>query len=178
VSWLEILVIIGIIGFVIYQQIAGQKVQGRRLVVLPAVLTIVGFLGLHGAKNLHPADYVWLTIGAAGSLLIGLAFGAVTRLGSRDGVLWAKLPLGGLWLWVALIAWRALIMVIAARAGAHVAASTAPLLFTLGLNRLGQAAVIAARATLAGIPFAPEKDGSTFPSGRSNGPGRDRPARY
>jgi hypothetical protein len=45
VSWLEILVIIGVIGFVIYQQIAGQKVQGKRLVVLPAVLIIVGFLG-------------------------------------------------------------------------------------------------------------------------------------
>jgi hypothetical protein len=178
VSWLEILVIIGIIGFVIYQQIAGQKVQGKRLVVLPAVLTIVGFLDLHGAKHLHPADYVWLTVGAAGSLLIGLAFGAIMRLGSRDGVLWAKMPLRGLWLWVALIAWRGLIMVIAARAGAHVAASTAPLLFTLGLNRLGQGAVIGTRATLAGIPFAPEKDGSTFLSGRSNGRDRDRSARY
>jgi hypothetical protein len=178
VSWLEVLVIIGIIGFVIYQQIAGQKVQGKRLVVLPAVLTIVGFLDLHGAKHLHPADYVWLTVGAAGSLLIGLAFGAIMRLGSRDGVLWAKMPLRGLWLWVALIAWRGLIMVIAARAGAHVAASTAPLLFTLGLNRLGQGAVIGTRAMLAGIPFAPEKDGSTFLSGRSNGHDRDRSARY
>ena len=177
-SWLEILAVIAIIGFVIYQQIAGQKIQGKRLVVLPAVLTVVGFLGLHGAKHLHPADYVWLTIGAAGSLLIGLAFGAVTRLGSRDGVLWAKMPPRGLWLWVALIAWRGLIMVIAARAGAHVAASTAPLLFTLGLNRLGQGAVIAVRAMLAGIPFAPEKDGSTFGSGAFNGLGRDRSARY
>jgi hypothetical protein len=178
VSWLEILAVIAIIGFVIYQQIAGQKIQGKRLVVLPAVLTVVGFLGLHGAKHLHPADYVWLTVGAAGSLLIGLAFGAVTRLGSRDGVLWAKMPPRGLWLWVVLIAWRGLIMVIAARAGAHVAASTAPLLFTLGLNRLGQGAVIAVRAMLAGIPFAPEKDGSTFGSGAFNGLGRDRSARY
>jgi hypothetical protein len=56
--------------------------------------------------------------------------------------------------------------------------STAPLLFTLGLNRLGQGAVIAVRAMLAGIPFAPEKDGSTFGSGAFNGIGRDRSARY
>ena len=34
-SWLEILAVIGIIGFVIYQQVAGQKLQGKRLVVLP-----------------------------------------------------------------------------------------------------------------------------------------------
>ena len=86
-------------------------------------------------------------------------------------------------LWVGLFAWRGLIMVIAARSGAHVAASTTPLLFTLGLNRLGQAAVLVPRAMLAGIPFAPEKDGSTFLSGsfRSGGFGghdRDASGRY
>lgn len=177
-SWLEILAIVGIIGFVIYQQIAGQKIQGRRLVVLPVVLTIIGFADLHGARHLHAADYVWLTVGAIGSLLIGLAFGAIIRLGSRDGVLWAKMPLRGLWLWAALIAWRVLIMVIAARTGAHVAASTTPLLFTLGLNRLGQAAVIAGRATLSGIPFAPEKDGRTFLAGAFSGTDRANSERY
>jgi hypothetical protein len=178
VSWLEVLAVIGIIGFVIYQQIAGQQLQGRRLVVLPVVLTIIGFAGLHGAQHLHPADYVWLAVGAAGSLLIGLAFGAITRIGSRDGVLWAKMPARGLWLWVGLVAWRGLIMVLATRTGAHVAASTAPLLFTLGLNRLGQAVVIVSRATLAGIPFAPDKDGSTFLSGSFRGHDRDTSGRY
>jgi hypothetical protein len=177
-SWLEILVVIGVVGFVIYQQVAGQAVQGRRLIVLPAVVTVIGFIDLHGAKNIHTVDIVWLTVGAIGSLLIGLAFGAVTRLRERNGALWAQLPLRGLWLWVALIGWRALVMVLAAKSGAHVAASTTPLLFTLGLNRLGQAAVIAARAMAAGIPFAPEKDGRTFLSGRSQGRDRDRSARY
>ena len=45
-SWLEVLAVIGIVGFVIYQQIAGQKLQGKRLVVLPAVLTVIGFADL------------------------------------------------------------------------------------------------------------------------------------
>jgi hypothetical protein len=164
VSWLEVLVVIAIIGFVIYQQVAGQPLQGKRLIVLPAVVTVIGFLNLRG-HHLGPADIAWLTVGAAGSLLIGLAFGLITRLQPRGGVLWGKMPLRGLWLWVALVAWRALVMVLAARTGAHVAASTTPLLFTLGLNRLGQAAVIALRAMRAGIPFAPEKDGSTFLAG-------------
>jgi hypothetical protein len=177
-SWLEVLVVIGVIGFVIYQQVAGQAVAGRRLIVLPAVLTIVGFFDLHGAKHLHPADIVWLTVGAIGSVLIGLAFGAITRLEERNGALWARLPLRGLWLWAALIGWRVLIAVIAARSGAHVAASATPLLFTLGLNRLAQAAVIASRAMVAGIPFAPEKDGRTFLSGAFHGSDRDRSARY
>ena len=177
-SWLEVLAVIGIVGFVIYQQIAGQKLQGKRLVVLPVVLTIIGFADLHGAKHLHPADYVWLAVGAIGSLLIGLALGAITRIGSRDGVLWAKLPLRGLWLWAGLVAWRGLIMVLAARSGAHVTASTTPLLFTLGLNRLGQAVVIVPRAMRAGIPFAPEKDGSMFLGGGFGGYDRDMSGRY
>ncbi len=177
-SWLEILVVIGVVGFVIYQQVAGQAVQGRRLIVLPAVLTVVGFIDLRGAKHIDTADIVWLTVGAIGSLLIGLAFGAITRLRERDGALWSQLPLRGLWLWVGLIAWRVLIMVLAHKSGAHVAASATPLLFTLGLNRLGQAAVIAARAMAAGIPFAPEKDGRTFLSGGSHDRHRDHSARY
>jgi hypothetical protein len=177
VSWLEALVVIGIIGFVIYQQLAGQLLQGKRLVVLPAVVTVIGFVGLRG-HHMGPADIAWLTVGAAGSLLIGLAFGLITRLEARNGVLWGKLPLRGLWLWAALLAWRVLIMVLAARTGAHVAASTTPLLFTLGLNRLGQAAVIAARAVRAGIPFAPEKDGSTFLANTFGGHDRGTLGRY
>jgi hypothetical protein len=178
VSVLEILVVIGVIGFVIYQQVAGQAVAGRRLIVLPAVLTVVGFLDLDHAKHLHSADILLLTVGAIGSVLIGLAFGAITRLEARNGVLWSQLPLRGLWLWAALIGWRVLIAVIAAKCGAHVAASTTPLLFTLGLNRLAQAAVIASRAMVSGIPFAPEKDGRTFLSGGFHGTDRDRSARY
>ena len=176
-SGLEILVVIGIIGFVIYQQLAGQLLQGKRLVVLPAVVTVIGFLDLRG-HHMGPADIAWLTAGAAGSLVIGLAFGLITRLESRGGVLWGKLPLRGLWLWVALVIWRVLIMVLAGRTGAHVAASVTPLLFTLGLNRLGQAAVIGLRAMQAGIPFAPEKDGSTFLSGTFRGHDRDLSGRY
>ena len=176
-SRLEILAVIGIIGFVIYQQLAGQLLQGKRVVVLPAVVTVIGFFDLRG-HHLGPADIAWLTVGAAGSLLIGLAFGLVMRLESRDGALWGKMPLRGLWLWVALVAWRVLIMVLAARTGAHVVASATPLLFTLGLNRLGQSAVIVARAMRAGIPFAPEQDRSTFMAGAFRGRDRDASGRY
>jgi hypothetical protein len=69
-------------------------------------------------------------------------------------------------------------MVLAARTGAHVAAATTPLLFTLGLNRVAQAAVIASRAMLAGIPFAPEKDGRTFLGGAFGRDDREATGRY
>lgn len=176
-SWLEGLLVIGIIGFVIFQQLAGQLLRAKRVVALPAVLTVVGFLDMRG-HHLGAADIVWLAVGAAGSVLIGLALGLITRLESRDGVLWGKMPLRGLWLWAALLGWRVLIMLLAARTGAHVAASTTPLLFTLGLNRLGQAAVIVPRAMRAGIPFAPEKNGRTFLDGAFGGRDHGAPGRY
>ncbi|MHA6764946.1 hypothetical protein [Streptacidiphilus sp. PAMC 29251] len=169
-SGLEILAVIAVIGFVIYQQVIGQFVRGKRAVLLPVILTVIGFTDLHGSGGTHlkPADIVCLAIGAAGSVAIGLAFGAITHLESRDGVLWAKMPKSGLWLWAGMFAWRGVIFVLATAMHAPVAASASTLLFTLGLNRLAQAAVILPRAIAAGIPFAPEKDGKTFLAGSFN----------
>jgi hypothetical protein len=178
-SELEIVVVVAVIGFVIYQQLMGQQLQGKRTVLLPVILTVLGFLDLRsGGHHLRPADIAWLAVGAAGSIGIGIGFGLIMRLESRNGALWARMPVTGLWLWVALIGWRALIMVLAASTDAHVAASTVPLLFTLGLNRLAQGAVIVCRAMAAGIPFAPEKDGTTFMAGTFNRGDEHESGRY
>ncbi|WP_329576219.1 hypothetical protein OG500_03020 [Kitasatospora sp. NBC_01250] len=174
-SGIEILAVVGIIAVIVFQQVRGQYLRGKRTVLLPAVLTVIGFTDLHtGGGHLKPVDVTCLVVGAAGSVAIGLAFGAMTRLESRGGVLWARLPLRGLWLWGGLVAWRVLVVVLAGAMGAHVAASSSTLLFGLGLNRLAQAAVILPRAVAAGVPFAAEKDGSTFLAGafRSGGAGR------
>ena len=168
-SGLEILAVVAVIGWIIFRQFRGEPLRGRRAVVLPALLTVIGFTDLHGhggsGSHLATADIVAITIGTVGSAVIGLAFGAITRLDERGGSLWAQMPLYGLWLWFALIAWRGVSYVIADGMHAHVAASTAPLLFSLGLNRLAQAAVIVPRAMAMGVPFAPEKDGKVFMAG-------------
>lgn len=163
-SGIEILAVIGVIAYVIFRQVNGEALRGKRAVLLPAVLTVIGYGDLHGngGGRLSHADVACLVVGAAGSVLIGLAFGWVTRLEERGGYLWAQLPVWGLWLWGALIAWRVLVMVVAGAVHAHVAASSATLLFSLGVNRLAQAAVIVPRAMAMGVPFAPEKDGRVF----------------
>jgi hypothetical protein len=162
-SAIEIVVVIGLIGYIIFRQVQGEPLRGKRAVLLPAILTLVGFSNLRsGGGQLTSADILCLVIGTAGSAAIGVAFGAVTRLESRGGHLWAQLPLRGLWLWAALIGWRVLVMVLATGMHAHVAASTSTLLLSLGINRLAQAAVIVPRAIAMGVPFAPEKDGKVF----------------
>ena len=166
-SAIEILAVVGIIGFIIFRQLRGEMVHGKRAVLLPAILTVIGFTDLHASNGAHlqTADIACIVIGCAGSAIIGLAFGAVTRLEERGGYLWAQLPMRGLWLWAAMVVWRVFAMVLATGMHAHVAASSSTLLFSLGLNRLAQAAVIVPRAMAMGVPFAPEKDGSTFLAG-------------
>ena len=166
-SALEIIAVIGIIGFIIFRQVQGEPLRGKRAVLLPAILTVIGVTDLHGTNGAHlgTADITALVIGTAGSALIGLAFGAVMRLEARGGYLWAQLPMRWLWLWGAMVAWRLVAFGLADAMHAHVAASSSTLLFSLGVNRLAQAAVIVPRAMAMGVPFAPEKDGQTFLSG-------------
>jgi hypothetical protein len=168
-SPLTALVAIGIVVYVIGQQVVGDSVSGKRLVVLPLVLTVIGILDLSGT-NSHPhaTDIVLLTVSAVIAIAIGLGLGAMTRLERRDGHLWAQLPTRGLWLWGGLIISRLLIIGIGDATHAHLATGTTAILLMLGLNRAAQAVVVAPRAISAGIPFAPEKDGSVFGAGWFN----------
>lgn len=152
---------IGIVGYVIGRQLLGEPLRGKRLVVLPVVLTVIGALSL-GGHHATPTDAAFIALSGLVAAGIGFAQGRLVRLESREGVLWSQLPPRGLWLWLGLVVSRLTIDVVASGAHAHLAASTTPILLVLGINRLTQAAIVAPRAWSAGIPFAPERDGSTF----------------
>src|ERR1700743_2274838 len=154
------LVAIAIIVFVVGQQLIGSALRGKRVVMLPLILTVIGVVEIaSGKSHPHATDIILLVVGAAIAIVTGLGLGAMTRLERRDGFLWARLSTRGLWLWGGLIVSRLLIVGIAEGAGAHVAASTASILLILGLNRAAQSLVIVPRAIAAGIPFAPERAG-------------------
>ncbi|WP_329130286.1 hypothetical protein OG552_06815 [Streptomyces sp. NBC_01476] len=164
---LEVLAAVAIVVFVIGRQLKGEPLRGKRLVLLPAIVTVIGATSL-GKDGRHPAtaDYVCIVAGALVAAGIGAAQGSVIQLRHRDGGLWGKMPVRGLWLWGGLVASRLVMTAIAASMGAHVAASSSTILLMLGINRLGQAAVVVPRSLASGIPFAPEKDGSVFLAGR------------
>ena len=142
-SLLTVLAAIGIVVYVIGQQVVGTAVSGKRLVVLPAVLTVIGIAELSGHGS-HPGatDIVLLVVSAAIAITIGAGLGMMTRLERRDGHLWAQLPTRGLWLWGALLVSRLAMTGIAHGTGAHVAAGTSAILLMLGLNRAAQALVL------------------------------------
>ena len=101
---------------------------------------------------------------------IGLLQGRMIRLEARNGALWGQMPVRALWLWALLVGSRLIMTVIALAVGAKVAGSSAPIIMLLGINRLGQAAIVMRHALATGIPFAPEKDGRSFLSGPDRRP--------
>jgi hypothetical protein len=155
--------VVAIVFYVIGRQLRGEAVRGRRLIVLPAVLTAIGAVDLHSSHfAVRPVDVAILGLSGVIAAGIGVAQGSVMRLESRGGVLWAQLPVKGLWLWAALVGSRVAMTGLAIGSGAHLASSSSTILLMLGINRLSQAAVVTPRAISAGIPFAPEKDGEAF----------------
>ena len=163
-----------LIAILIGRQLVGAPMRARRLVLLPAILIVVGFVELVVSKmQVRPLDLACLVVGALTVGGIGFAQGALMRLESRNGLLWGQLPVQGLWLWLLLIASRVLMMMAANGMGAHVAASRSTILVMVGISRLGQAAAVLARATSMGIANAPEKHAGKLLSdlsGRVDGP--------
>jgi hypothetical protein len=153
-SIVDIAVVAAALGYVIVSQVRGQALRAKRLVVLPVVLIVIGLAGLHGMTGVGSADIVCITVSALIAATIGFAQGAVTRLQSHNGTLWGRLPMWGLWLWVALIVSRVAMMATAHAIGADAAASLDSVLVVLGINRLAQAGVIASRASRADLPLA------------------------
>lgn len=160
---IRIIAVIAIIGYVIGRQLVGEHLRGKRVVLLPVVLTVIGAVDLGGSgQHVRPADVACLVLGGVIAAGIGVAQGRSVRLESRDGALWGQLPVKALWLWLLLVLSRGLMTLVADGLDAKVAAGSAVILLMLGINRLGQVAVIVPRAMSSGTPFAPEKDGSTF----------------
>jgi hypothetical protein len=167
-SVLEVLLVVAVVAYVIMRQVRGEAMRGKKLIVLPLVLTVVGILSLT-KHSVHPTatDITCMAVSAVIAAGIGVGQGTSMRLESRQGALWGRMPARGLWWWAALLASRLIMSLVAHGLDAKVAASTAPILMLLGVNRIGQALVIAPRALSGPVPFAPEKDGSTFLSGNS-----------
>ena len=163
---LTVLAVVGIVTYVIARQLIGEPLRGKRLLVLPLVLAVVGVVDIskQGA-HIHLDDDLLLVLSATLAVVIGVLQGLSMRLQARDGFLWGQLPRRSLWFWVALAISHGAILLAARGMGAHVAAGSAATLVVLGANRLAQGAVVTPRALRAGIPFAPESNGSSPFSG-------------
>jgi hypothetical protein len=173
-SALEILIGAVVVVVVIVGQVKGQMLRGRRVILLPVVLLIIGLVGLAGVHGMTALGVGLIGLSTAIAAAIGMAQGAWMHLEERPGGLWGRMPGRAVWLWGALVLSRIAVIALGALLGAKAASSTDAILFVLGVNRLAQGGIITLRAMAAGIPFAAEKDGRVFgPARRMPSPLRD-----
>lgn len=59
------LAVVAVVAYVIVRQLKGEPIRGKRLIVLPAVLVLIGIMDLTSARP-HPAaiDIFFLAISA------------------------------------------------------------------------------------------------------------------
>jgi len=154
------LLILLLVGWVGVRQLTWRPVVISRMWRMPAILAIVGAVLL--VQQVRPATITPLDLAVvSGEIVLSLAIGAwmgglaqfrrlpqpvvagkspsdIAIYESRTGVL-------GLVLWVAVIAVRVAIDVLASLAGSHLAAATGIILLVFAANRIARTAVFAAR---------------------------------
>jgi hypothetical protein len=124
--------------------------------VLPLLFIVIGVADLTSstAPHLKTAAIAFLVAGAVISILLGAARGTTIELYPKDGQLWQRYRRSTVMLWIALIAAKIVLTVIAHGAGGAAGAGTNSLLIAFGLSLLAEAAVVAPRALSTGLPFA------------------------
>lgn len=149
-----------LIGWVGYKQLVWRPVVVARMWRGPAIFAIVGAVLL--VQQVKPTQLTALDLAViVGELLLSLGIGAwmgsiarfrplpqpvATGKDGRDiAVYESRTGVLGLMLWVAVIAVRIGVDVVAAQAGSHLAAATGAILLVFAANRAARTAVFAAR---------------------------------
>ncbi|MFD2419643.1 DUF1453 domain-containing protein [Amycolatopsis pigmentata] len=97
---LEIVLIIAAVGYVLARRLLGEPVDARRTLLLPAVLTGVGFTDLTKVAQ-SPVSIGFLVGTTVISLVLGLLRGASIRVFEKDGVVHLRYTVTTLVLWAA-----------------------------------------------------------------------------
>jgi hypothetical protein len=153
-TFVQALVIVALIVWTLARRFVGQQLQARRMIIIPAILTVWAVWQLDGVHSTTP-EVVLLGVQAAISIGLGGLRGMSIRVYLRDGVAWFRYRWLTIGLWLVTIAVR---VVFAVATGAlNPAASDAgipSLLVGLGVGLLAEAGVVVARVAARGLPLA------------------------
>ncbi len=96
-TFLNILLYVALIGYVLFKKIQGRPIRApRKLLGLPIVLIVLGFGDLTSGPTMKPVEIALTVIGAILSIGLGLMRGQADRITTRDGapfVHWGKASL-------------------------------------------------------------------------------------
>ncbi|SEP07488.1 DUF1453 family protein [Amycolatopsis saalfeldensis] len=159
---LQVVLIIAVIAYMLIRRLAGEPAEAKRMLLLPAVLTVIGIVNLDGPA--HSGTALLFLIGTALiSAVLGALRGASIRLSRRDGIVFMR------YTWVTLALWAANIAVkfggnllLGAIDKNGAAALGDSVLLTVGIGMLLEGVVVLGRALRSGerVIWAQGRDGA------------------
>jgi hypothetical protein len=93
----EIVLVVAAVGYVLLSRMLGEPVEGKRLLLVPAVLGVVGLAELRNVE-FTGGSLAFLAVTAVLGVAVGVGRGASARVFVRDGIVCLKYT----WLTVAL----------------------------------------------------------------------------
>ncbi|MEV5710508.1 DUF1453 domain-containing protein [Actinoallomurus sp. NPDC052274] len=158
----EIVLIVAAVGYVLVRRVLGEPAQAKRMLVLPAVLSVIGLSDV-ASQAKTPVSLLFLVATVAISVVLGLLRGVSVRVSGRDGLAFVR------YTWITVVLWAVnLLIKFGANAGLAVAdpkdagAVGDSLLFPLGLGILAEGLVVLYRALRAdhAVMWAQGQDGT------------------
>lgn len=143
------------IAYVLFRRLAGEPLEGRRLVVLPLVLLVLGATQVDG-MHVTPLDVTLLVVGGAVGVVLGVLRGLTVQVYAKNGHLWYRYRAITIVVWLASLLLRLGQIVAGHALGADTKVMSAALLPVLALSLLAEALVVGKRALATGVPFAPQ----------------------
>jgi len=128
----EIVLIIAAVGYVLARRLMGEPAVGKRLLVLPVVL---GLIGLTQVTQVTSAVIVSLVASALLSVVFGVLRGVSVRTYEQNGLVMVRYTVTTIALWVLSIAARFAL-------GFLIGSSTTGLMFVVGAGLLAEGLVV------------------------------------
>lgn len=142
---------VALVLFIIYRQLVRQPLEGRRLVVLPLVLALLGLYSLSHKPPTTGAAVTALLVSLASAVVLGLARGASMRVWVEAGRVLRQGTLLTLALWIISLVVRFGIGALAQRSGVAQSVTVGELPLFLGVTLAAQNGVIWQRAQALGV---------------------------
>ncbi|GAA1960330.1 DUF1453 domain-containing protein [Amycolatopsis minnesotensis] len=149
------LVVVGVLVVVlVVKRFRGGPLTARDAFVSPVVLLGIGAYELTKVPEFSGLDIGWLVLGTVVGLVFGGLRGTTTLLSERDGGLWQRYTKWTVAVWLIASASSFGLGVLGVALGAHEEAR--PIVLSVGISLIGEAAVVGFRAKALGVRFAPE----------------------
>lgn len=160
---IEILLVVALVGYMLIRRLMGEPAQAKRMLVLPAVLTVVGLSSAQSVLH-DPTQLGFLAVTTLVGIAIGALRGASVKVFVRDGIVNMR------YTWITIVLW---VVNIAAKLGGNFLLSSIDphadggntLMLTLGAGLLMEGVVVLGKAMRTGGQVI-------WQQGRNGGPHR------